>query len=118
MKNIYTSIVLFAIITLTGFSSAQTIQSSSWSVNQSLAGYSLDKNEGERTMTIDIDFETSFTEKPQIFLSVTQIDSDKESNLRYNVEAISISRDGFTLRVNTWSDSKLFSISGYWLATD
>ena len=118
MKNIYTSIILFAIITLTGFSSAQTRQSSSWSVNQSLAGYSLDKNEGERTMTIDIDFETPFTEKPQIFLSVVQIDSDIESNLRYNVEAISISRDGFTLRVNTWSDSKLFSISGYWLATD
>jgi hypothetical protein len=94
------------------------MQSSSWSVNQSLAAYSLDKNEGERTMTIDIDFETPFTEKPQIFLSVSQIDSDKESNLRYNVEAISVSRDGFTLKVHTWSDSKLFSISGYWLAID
>jgi len=118
MKNIYTSIVLSFFIILTGFSSAQTIQNSSWSVNQSLAGYSLDKNEGERTMTIDIDFETPFAEKPQIFLSVAQIDSDKESNLRYNVEAISISRDGFTLKVSTWSDSKLFSISGYWLAVD
>jgi hypothetical protein len=117
MKNIYTSIILFTFITLTGFSSAQTMQSSSWSVNQSLAAYSLDKNEGERTMTVDIDFETPFTEKPQIFLSVAQIDSDKESNLRYNVEAISISRDGFTLKVHTWSDSKLFSISGYWVAT-
>jgi len=94
------------------------MQSSSWSVNQSLAGYSLDKNNGERTMTIDIDFETPFTEKPQIFLSVAQIDADKESNLRYNVEAISISRYGFTLKVRTWSDSKLFSISGYWVASD
>lgn len=94
------------------------MQSSSWSVNQSLAGYSLDKNEGERIMIIDIDFETPFTEKPQIFLSVAQTDADKESNVRYNVEAISISRDGFTLSVHTWSDSKLFSISGYWVATD
>lgn len=117
MKNIYTSIFLFSFIFLSGFSSAQTFQSSSWSVNQSLAGYSLDKNDGERTMTIDIDFENAFTEKPQIILSVTQIDSDKETNLRYNVEAISISRDGFTIKVRTWSDSKLFSISGYWLAT-
>lgn len=116
MKNIYTFIFLFFFIILTGFSSAQTMQSSSWSVNQSLAEYSLDKNDGERTMTIDIDFENSFTEKPQIILSVTQIDSDKETNLRYNVEAISISRDGFTIKVRTWSDSKLFSISGYWLA--
>ena len=79
--------------------SAQEMQSSSWSVNQSIAAYSLDKNEGERTITIDIDFEIPFSEKPQIILSVTQLDSDKESNVRFNVEAISISRDGFTLRV-------------------
>ncbi len=118
MKNIYISIFIFVFIILIGFSSAQTMQSSSWSVNQSLAGYSLDINEGERTMTIDIDFETPFIKKPQIFLSVSQIDSDKGSNLRYNVEAISISRDGFTLKVSTWSDSKLYSISGYWVATD
>ena len=118
MKNFHTSIFLFLFIILIGDSSAQNMQSSSWSVNQSLAGYSLDTNEGERTMTIDIDFETPFKEKPQIFLSVAQIDADKESNLRYNVEAISISRDGFTLRVRTWSDSKLFSISGYWVASD
>ena len=118
MKNIYTSIFLFSFIFLTGFSSAQTMQSRSWSVNQTIGGYSLDNNDGERTMTIDIDFETPFKEKPQIFLSVTQIDSDKGSNLRYNVEAISISRDGFTLKVRTWSDSKIFSISGYWVAVN
>ena len=118
MKNIYTFIFLTLFFLLSISASAQKMQSSSWSVNQSLAGYSLDSNNGERTMTIDIDFETPFKEKPQIFLSVAQIDADKESNLRYNVEAISISRDGFTLRVRTWSDSKLFSISGYWVASN
>lgn len=118
MKHIQSSTFLFLFIIFSIYSSAQTMHSSSWSVNQSLAAYSLDKNDGERTMTIDIDFETSFIVKPQIFLSVTQIDSDKESNVRYNVEAISISRDGFTLKVRTWSDSKIFSISGYWLAAE
>ncbi len=116
MKNIYTAIFLFFFIILTVNALAQTVQSSSWSVNQSLAAYSLDKNNGERAMTIDVDFETPFTQKPQIILTVTQLDSDKESNVRYNVEAISISREGFTLKVRTWSDSKIFSISGYWLA--
>jgi hypothetical protein len=91
------------------------MQSSSWSINQTLEGFSLDKNIGERTMTIDIKFENPFNKKPQIVLSVTQIDSDKDSNCRYNVEAISISRDGFTLKVHTWGDSKLFSVSGYWV---
>jgi len=117
MKNIYTSIFLILFFLLSISASAQKMQSSSWSVNQSLAAYSLDKNDGERSMTIDIDFETPFNTKPQIILSITQIDSDKEANVRVNVEAISISRDGFTLKVSTWSDSKLFSISGYWLAT-
>jgi len=116
MKNIHTVIFLFFFIIHSVNASAQTIQSSSWSVNQSLAAYSLDKNNGERTMTIEVKFEKAFTKKPQIFLSVTQIDSDKESNVRYNVEAISISRDGFTIKVRTWADSKLFSISGYWTA--
>lgn len=116
MKNISTFIFLTLFFLLSIFASAQKMQSSSWSVNQSLASYSLDKNEGERSMTIDIDFETPFTGKPQLFLSITQMDSDKEANVRVQVEAISISRDGFTLKVTTWADSKLFSISGYWLA--
>ena len=67
-------------------------------------------------MTLDVDFEIPFEKIPQVFLSVTQIDADKESNLRYNVEAISISRDGFTIKVSTWADSKIFSISGFWIA--
>ena len=65
---------------------------------------------------LGVKFDKSFTKKPQVILSVTQIDSDKEANTRYNVEAISISRDGFTLKVRTWADSRLFSISGYWIA--
>jgi hypothetical protein len=113
MKNIYTFIFLCL---LSISSSAQNMQSSSWSANQSLASYSLDKNMGERTVTVEIKFEKPFTKKPHIFLSVTQIDSDKESNVRYNVEPISVSRDGFTIKVRTWADSKLFSISGYWTA--
>lgn len=116
MKNIYIFILLISFLTIPFFLNAQTIQSSSWSINQSIEGFSLDKNNGERTMTVDVKFEKAFNKKPHIVLSVTQIDSDKDFNSRYNVEAISISRDGFTLRVRTWGDSRLFSISGYWIA--
>ena len=117
MKNINTVIFLLFCIILTEVSLAQKIQSGSWSVNQGLASYSLDKNNGERTMTIDVKFEKPFKSKPQIILSITQLDSDKESNVRYNIEAISVYRDGFTIKVRTWADSKLFSVSGYWLAS-
>lgn len=118
MKKIKLLIILSFTIALSNSLLAQTtIQSSSWSFNQSLPAYSLDNNSGERVMTLDVDFETPYKKIPHIFLSVTQLDADKETNLRYNVEAISISRDGFTLRVKTWADSRLFSISGYWLAS-
>lgn len=116
MKNISTLILILLIVLSPITIQAQKIQSSSWSVNQSLQAYSLNKNNGDRTMAVDIKFAKPFTKKPQVLLSVTQIDSDKETNTRYNVEAISISRDGFTLKVRTWADSRLFSISGYWTA--
>lgn len=92
------------------------IQSGIWSVSPSLSSYSLDSNNGERSMTIEIRFKDPFKQKPSVFLSVSQIDADKETNVRYNVEAISVSRDGFTLKIKTWADSKIFSISGSWIA--
>lgn len=92
------------------------VQSGTWSVKEGQAGYNLHTNQGERAMTISVRFPTPFENKPKVALSVSQIDADKNANQRYNVEAISISRDGFTIKIRTWADSKVFSISGYWIA--
>lgn len=114
MKN---SIMFTVLITLFFFLNASAqIQSGTWSVKEGQAGYNLHTNQGERAMTISIKFPSPFENKPKVALSVTQIDADKNANQRYNVEAISISRDGFTIKVRTWADSKVFSISGYWIA--
>lgn len=115
MKKLIAVVTIF--IALTAMVSAQShVQSGTWSVNPSVAGYNMDKNTGERTMTIDVEFPKPFDTKPTIFLSVTQLDTDKDANSRFNVEAMSVSRDGFTIKVRTWADSKVYSISGYWLA--
>ena len=118
MKNLtINKIFLLLFFVFISSSFAQTkMQSGIWSVNPSLEAYSLDKNEGDRSMTIEVTFKSPFKTKPQIAVSITQIDCDKESNVRYNVEVLSASRDGFTLKVKTWADSKIFSISGYWIA--
>ena len=108
-------LVMFLLPTI-NLSAQANMQTGSWSVSPSLSGYSLDNNNGERSMTVEIRFDDSFINKPGLFLSVTELDADRENNIRYNVEAISVSRDGFTLNVRTWSDSKIFSISGYWVA--
>ncbi|MGQ9799991.1 MAG: H-type lectin domain-containing protein, partial [Ignavibacterium sp.] len=115
MKKLIAVLTLF--VALTAMVSAQSrVQSGTWSVNPSVAGYNMDKNTGERTVTINVEFPKPFDTKPTVFLSVTQLDADKDTNARYNVEAMSVSRDGFTIKVKTWADSKIYSISGYWLA--
>lgn len=114
MKNLFiitTIITLLSAITLLA-----QVQSGTWSVKEGQAGYNLHTNQGERAMTISVKFPTPFENKPKVALSVTQIDTDKNANQRYNVEAISVSRDGFTIKIRTWADSKVFSISGYWIA--
>jgi hypothetical protein len=108
-------IFLFAVFSQTVLAQSY-FKSGNWSVNQSIAAYSLDKNNGDRSMTLEIKFDEPFQNIPHILLSISQLDADKDSNIRYKAEAFSISRDGFTLKVQTWSDSRIFSISGYWLA--
>lgn len=104
-------------VALASLVSAQTVvQSDRWSTKAGDSGYNLDTNTGERTMNIEVNFKNPFEVKPTIVLSITQIDADKTANLRYNVEVISVSRDGFTIKIRTWADSKIFSLSGFWLA--
>lgn len=108
--------LLFLAVLLLPAKAQTKMQAGSWSVNQSVSGFALDKNNGERAVTIEIRFENPFIKKPKVILSVTQLDADKEANIRYNAEVLSISRDGFTIKFRTWSDSKIFSASGYWFA--
>ena len=110
--------VLAAFLFFVAFStmiSAQT-QSGQWTTKAGDAGYNLDTNTGERAMTIEVNYPNPYEVKPKVMLSVTQIDGDKAFNQRYNVEVLSVSRDGFTVKIRTWADSKIYSISGYWLA--
>jgi len=44
------------------------------------------------------------------------MDVDKNAAVRYAVKPISVSRDGFTVEVKTWGDTKIFSIAGFWVA--
>lgn len=114
--------LLFAvsIIFFVGFFSAVLAQSKistgKFSANSGSQGYTLDKNQGERSYLIEITFPKPFDTKPVVVLTVTMVDADKGTNTRYSVEPVSISRDGFTVKVTTWSDSKLFGVAGSWIA--
>jgi hypothetical protein len=115
MRKLSVLAVVLFVVAFSVLASAQT-QSGQWSSTASDPGFTLDKNTGERTVTIEVDFKSPYEAKPKVMISVTHVDTDKGFNTRYNVEVISVSRDGFTVKIRTWSDSKVFGISGYWLA--
>lgn len=96
--------------------SAQTIKSGEFSADYTKAGFSLHENKGTRTFDMDINFDKSFGEMPNVFVSVTTVDADVKDNVRFKVEARGQSRDGFTIKVTTWGESKIFGIGGNWLA--
>jgi len=109
--------IVLAFFLSTVFLQAQTqVQSGSFNFNSSVAGYTLDKNVGERTTSIEVNFNKPFDKKPKLVLSTTMIDSETKTNLRYRVEAYSVSRDGFMIRVTTWGDTKIFGLNGGWIA--
>ncbi|MCK9210702.1 MAG: H-type lectin domain-containing protein [Ignavibacteriaceae bacterium] len=111
----FTIVLAFFLSTI--FLQAQTqLQSGSFNFNSSVPGYTLDKNIGERSTTIEVTFDKPFDKKPKVVLSTVMIDAETKSNLRYRVEAYPISRDGFMIKLTTWGDTKIFGLNGNWLA--
>ncbi len=117
MKKLFFISSLLLIFGLTTLSFAQAqVESGKWSVATSSTGYTLDENSGDRSMIIDVSFEVPFDQKPDIIIGVTMLDATTQTNIRYSVSPRSVSRDGFTIKVATWSESKIYGIGGYWIA--
>lgn len=92
------------------------VQSGKWSASANTEGYTLAENEGDRSVTISVNFLDPFENKPDVTLGVTFLDATSGKNVRYKVDALSVSRDAMTIKISTWADTKIFGIKGYWLA--
>jgi hypothetical protein len=95
---------------------AQEVQSGTFSANSTTPNYTLHQQSGDRAVSIEVTFDKGFEVKPEIILSVSLLDAEKTTNIRYSVLAKAISRDGFVITIRTWSDSKIYGIGGSWLA--
>ena len=117
MKRILFVFTILLALGLISSSFAQTkVLSGYWSVSKNTSGYTLAENSGDRSVTVQINFLDPFENKPDVTLGVTLLDATSDKNVRYKVEALSVSRDGMTIKISTWSDTKIFGISGYWMA--
>jgi hypothetical protein len=115
-KLIYIPLIIAVLgIAFTTYAQVQ-VQSGIWSASANTEGYTLSENEGDRSVIISVDFPVPFESKPEVILGLTTLDATSEKNIRYDVEALSVSRDAMTIKISTWSDTKIFGIAGFWLA--
>ena len=117
MRKLFFVSSLLLIFGLTTLSFAQAqVESGTWSANSGTSGYTLDKNEGDRSVLIEVAFDTPFEYKPNVILGITMLDASSGTNIRYSVSTMSVSRDGFTIKIATWSETQIYGIRGSWVA--
>jgi hypothetical protein len=115
MKKTLLTLGLFLMVSAVAFSQAQVL-SGNWCGDQEKSNYTLHENKGERKYTIEVNFLKPFENKPDVVVGVSALDADKNTNVRYSVNPKSISRDGFTIEIATWGETKIFTICGFWVA--
>ncbi len=116
MKKVLLTILLVVGVTAVAMSQTQVL-SGTWGANNTTTpSYTLHEHEGERSVVISIPFLKPFETKPDVILTVNHMDAEAKTNVRYTVRALTVTRDGFTIQISTWAETKIYGITGYWLA--
>ena len=71
---------------------------------------------GKREVRKQVNFGETFNAEPSVQCSLTLWDADGETNLRVNLEAESITAEGFELVFRTWGNTKIARIGASWMA--
>ena len=122
MKRQFLHILAAAVLVVGMTSSAfvksedDAIESGTFNVNKNTSGFNLGQGEGPREFTMEVTFAQEFASKPDILLSVTSVDANTKGNVRYKIETSFVSKQGFIVRFSTWDDSKIYGLSGQWMA--
>lgn len=114
MKKVLAMIFIMSIFTVVF---AQQVQSGDFIANKkAVSGFTLDANEGDRTVSLEVSFDKPFDIKPSIIVSVSILEATNSTPIRYNVSPTAISRDGFVIKIVTWGNTKIDRIGGSWIA--
>lgn len=82
----------------------------------------VDKNEpmwsgeGDREVRLPVSFAAPFQKPPHVTVGLSGIDSSRAQNLRFDLRAEEVTREGFVLCFVTWSDTKIARASANWTA--
>lgn len=92
------------------------VQSGTYFYSKDNQNYTLHANTGKRMVEYEITFPKPFDKKPKVILMPSLIDAEKSTQIRYNLKATGVSRDGFVLLAEVWGDTQFNALGGYWLA--
>ncbi|OOM07245.1 H-type lectin domain-containing protein [Clostridium saccharobutylicum] len=84
--------------------------------NSGMPEYHLHTGEGLRVIEKFIRFKEEFKDDPQVVVGVQELQYYETNWSAYRVVAHSITRTGFTIRVETWGNAKIDGIVATWLA--
>lgn len=111
-------VVAAALLMLSSVSFGQMMQKGDFAANVNNEGYSLNGGSGSRVYTTFVKFGKAFTKEPMVLASLTSYDggAGKDGNVRVAIKVESVTREGFTLKVSTWGDSRVTGVEGSWFA--
>lgn len=71
---------------------------------------------GSRLVRHRVQFSQPFAEQPSIHVSMSMVDMDNATNQRADLQAVSISREGFEIQFRTWGDTRVARVRASWMA--
>jgi len=81
-----------------------------------LEGWTLLGGSGDRAYRHAVSFDRPFSATPVVHLGVVGFDASKQDNLRLRVRPESVDPRGFTIVVETWLHTQIWSVDVSWLA--
>lgn len=78
--------------------------------------WNLDKGSGDREFDAEIKFPRPFVGTPTVVLTLTGLDASNTANTRVTIVSRDVTPADFEVLVHTWSDSKVYSVWGSWIA--
>jgi hypothetical protein len=79
-------------------------------------GWHLHQGSGARFFDMAVAFQSPLIGSPLVQINLAALDSDGQHNLRVTVNPINVTNVGFTVRISTWADTKLYAVRASWIA--
>jgi hypothetical protein len=105
-------------LALMSFVAPLSLLSATLVLDSSFEGWTLldPSADGVRSFRYEVVFGRPFSSFPVVHVGLVGLDVSKDDNLRVRVRALEITSLGFTLQVETWLNTKIWSVETSWLA--